>query len=157
MLFLTPKERQLAAAYRAMLKGARQRSPKASSKPKRPLRGRELDPEHKAAISRLPCLATLRRFGVLRFGVHVAHVRFSNARRGAFNPGLQRKPDDRWTVPLSPNEHRLQHQLGEAVYWADLDLDPHQLALDLHDRSPDENAMLEVLLQHVQPLPRPTL
>jgi hypothetical protein len=155
MLFLTTSERRIAQNYRAMIKQARRRAPKTAVTMSASPRGRQLDPEHKAAISRLPCVATLRRHGVLSFGVHVAHLRFSNAAAGARNPGLQRKPDDRWTLPLSPCEHRLQHQMGEADYWSNLGLDPHQLAQALYEHSPDLDAMLEVLLFHLEADQRP--
>ena len=113
---LTPFERKSAQAYRAMIRRARLRAP-------RPLRPRlatgtprEISREHKRAISRLFCIATAVRHGVERYGVHVAHLRFSEARHGARNPGLQRKPDDRWTLPLCPEEHRLQHTMSESAY-----------------------------------------
>jgi hypothetical protein len=149
MLLLSTKERQLAAAYRAMIRDVRRRAPKVGVFAGRPLRGRQLDQAHKAAISRLPCAATLRRVGVLIYGVHVAHVRFSNASAGATNPGLQRKPDDRWTIPLSPDEHRLQHRQGENAYWAELALDPHQLAIELYAQSPNQADMLSALIAQV--------
>lgn len=161
MLRLTPLERRQAYTYRDMIRRARRRGarerPKISS---RPIRGRLIDRSHKAAIAQLFCVATYVRSGVELYGVHVAHLRFSNAAAGAANPGLQRKPDDRWTLPLSPNEHRRQHAMGEAAYWAELSIIPHQLATDLWAASPDLELMSEILRSHTQRLaeggePRP--
>ena len=153
MTRLTLQERALASAYRQMLKAARRRSaaPKAVVL-SRPFRRRRLDKDHKAAVSALCCLATYRRHGLLRFGVHVAHLRFSSAHHGAVNPGLQRKPDDCWTLPLCPEEHRLQHSMGEAAYWAELKLDPHAIATALHQASPDPVAMTDVIKTLAAPL-----
>ena len=153
MTRLTLQERALASAYRRMLKAARRRSAEPKPVvPSRPFRGRRLDKDHKAAVSALCCLATYRRRGVLRFGVHVAHLRHSSASYGAVNPGLQRKPDDCWTLPLCPEEHRLQHSMGEAAYWAELKLDPHAIATALYDASPDPVAMTEVIKTLAAPL-----
>ena len=96
-------------------------------------------------MAQLFCLATAIRTGLELGGVHVAHVRASSASAGATNPGLQRKPDDCWTVPLSPREHRRQHAVGERAYWTELGVDPHSVARRLFDVSPDLELMREVL------------
>ncbi len=77
------------------------------------------------------CIATFIRSGIEVYGVHVAHLRFSSSQAGVKNPGLQRKPHDRWVLPLSPHEHRLQHGMGEKYYWNELGVDPHALAAGL--------------------------
>jgi hypothetical protein len=147
---LTVKERALARAYRQMIKAARRRTqgPREGAAAPSPRR-REISAEHKRAIGQLPCAATLARYGVEASGVHVAHLRFSCAGFGAVNPGLQRKPDDRWCLPLSPVEHRLQHSMGEARYCAELGLDPHSLAAALWASSPDYEAMRRTLIVQV--------
>ena len=105
-----------------------------------------IDRDHKAAVAQLFCIATSIRAGVELYGVHVAHLRFSNAAAGARNPGLQRKPDDRWVLPLSPMEHRRQHAIGEQTYWTELGVDPHAIATALWTASPQgPSCMLAVL------------
>ena len=151
-LRLTSKERDAARAYRAMMRKARLRN-RVGSKPS--FHGRMVDPSHKQAISKLFCIATAIRTGFEVRGVHVSHLRYSNARAGAFNPGLQRKPDDRWALPLSPHEHRVQHSMGERAYWEALGIDPHELAAALWDVSPDAYAMGKVLRQAVEDLSTP--
>jgi hypothetical protein len=153
-LRLNRSERRQALAYRAMVRAARRRSkhllacsshaPSNTSHRYR-RRGRLIAPDHKAAIAELFCVATAARHGVEIYGVQVAHLRFSNAAVGAANPGLQRKPDDRWVLPLSPVEHRLQHRMNEAAYWKELELDPHALASKLWSVTPDARLMEEML------------
>lgn len=149
MIRLTRSERQRARAYRRMIKHARARTkaPPPRPPPDAPVRwrGRLVDRAHKQAVAQLFCLATYVRTGREVGGVHVAHVRASSASAGAPNPGLQRKPDDCWTVPLSPLEHRRQHAVGERAYWSELGLDPHQVARALFEVSPDLDAMRQAL------------
>ena len=154
MLRLLPHERRQAFAYRGMIRKARKRSKAGSAPTPRPQRGREIDRAHKHAVAQLFCIATYLRHGVEMRGVHVAHLRYSNASAGARNPGLQRKPDDCWTLPLSPAEHRLQHAMGEAAYWRELGCDPHSLARALYAVSSDVAAM-EATLRAERPGSQP--
>ena len=48
--------------------------------------------------------------------------------------GMQQKPDDKWTVPLSAAAHRGpggQHDFNEEEWWIEQSIDPIQLALSL--------------------------
>jgi hypothetical protein len=142
----TKRERRQVRAYRKLVRRARGRmQTRPGIKPVHQGRGRRLSAEHKHAIAQLFCVATAVRFGVEIYGVHVAHLRYSAARYKAVNPGLQRKPDDRWCLPLCPHEHRVQHSMSEAGYWEELGIDPHNLAGLLWAVSPDQRAMLSVL------------
>jgi hypothetical protein len=152
-LTLTRSERGRARAYRAMIKRARRRAPRPKLR-SAPLRGRHIDKGHKAAVAQLFCIATFIRHGMEVYGVHVAHLRFSSHRDSATNPGLQRKPDDRWVLPLSPNEHRLQHSMGERAYWEALGVDPHNTAKALSEASPNFEDMRGVLRGFCR-MPRP--
>jgi hypothetical protein len=66
--------------------------------------------------------------------VEAAHVRANSPEHGKFQ-ALAKKPDDKWTVPLCAKHHReapdAQHQVGEAVFWRNVNVDPHRLALAL--------------------------
>ena len=143
-LLLTRAERRQALAYRAMVKRARRRAPRPKLRGA-PLRGREIDRAHKVAVAQMFCVATFIRSGIEVYGVHVAHLRFSNSQAGVKNPGLQRKPNDRWVLPLSPHEHRLQHSMGEKDYWDELGVGPHVLAAGLYAASPCVEDMLGAL------------
>lgn len=73
-----------------------------------PVCGREENPEHLAFIRKLPCAVTGRTLKV-----EAAHIRHGLA------GGAGRKPDDKFTVPLSQAQHRIQHGLNmsEVSYW----------------------------------------
>jgi hypothetical protein len=122
------------------------KQPKVSHRNLKPTRGREIDRSHKGAVARLFCVATFARTGLEAYGVQVAHLRMSAD--GVRNPGMQRKPDDAWTLPLLPAEHARQHAGKEAEFWAELGISPHQLCRDLKAASPDHESMCAVLRSH---------
>jgi hypothetical protein len=66
-----------------------------------------------------------------------AHIRYSDARYGKINPGMQQKPHDFWAVPLCAWCHRdgpdSQHNTGdERLFWAIREIDPCRLAIKLY-------------------------
>lgn len=95
-------------------------------------RGRDKDADHLAQIRQLPCIATLIRHGVERYGVEACHVRTAYPVVGwGGNPGLSVKPSDWRTAPLLPVEHRLQHSGNEQAYWTELGVYPPSLCAAL--------------------------
>ena len=60
-----------------------------------------------------------------------AHIRMGT------DGALGVKPSDRYTVPLLPDCHARQHQLGEAKFWADAHIDPTPVAERLWAKSGD--------------------
>ena len=100
--------------------------------PKGPMSARELrqreprerDDGYKAWIAQLPCIACLV-MGQVKRGVHVAHVRLTDADHGWRGAGMQEKPHDRRCTPLCPGHHQhfpnSQHRYGdERGWWFDL-------------------------------------
>ena len=78
-------------------------------------------------IRSLPCCVTGKH------GVEAAHVSFPNTRFGAYGRGKGTKVPDRWSLPLSPEEHRKQHDMNEEDYWANCtDCHPHMLAVIIY-------------------------
>jgi hypothetical protein len=76
-------------------------------------------------IHELPCVVTGRH------GVQAAHVSFADTWHGHFGRGKGTKAPDRFALPLSPDEHNLQHscKLGsEEDYWLSKGIAPHELA-----------------------------
>jgi hypothetical protein len=57
-------------------------------------------------IASLPCCVS----GVE--GTQAAHI------RSGTGGGMGFKPSDAWCVPLSPEQHRIQHEIGETTFWA---------------------------------------
>jgi len=97
---------------------------------KAPAADRGKDVGHLRLIRACPCLACLAE------PAEAAHVRYSDAARGKVNPGIGRKPEDRWTVPLCPRCHRTgtaaQHSTNERAWWEAHRIDPLAAAIALH-------------------------
>lgn len=112
-----------------------------SSGKKRP---RRQNPDHLRWIRSLPCIIT-GKCGL----VAAAHIRYGDPRYGKRETGLQEKPDDRWTVPLSHHLHTgdlaSQHANGERDWWKGHGIDPLSVALALHGMSGDDEAAGAIL------------
>jgi hypothetical protein len=98
-------------------------------------RPRVHDEKHLAFLRGLPCLVTKTNIGV-----EAAHIRFPDLRAGKRSTGIGEKPDDRWAVPLSNEQHRLQHSMGERDFWNATGIDPIFCALALYGVSGDHEA-----------------
>jgi hypothetical protein len=89
-------------------------------------------PTHLDLIRQLPCLLSGRP-------AEAAHIRYADAKHGKAETGVGRKPDDRWTVPLCPELHRLlkgcQHDSDERAWWQQFGVDPLDVAGRLWGRS----------------------
>jgi hypothetical protein len=91
------------------------------------------EPLYLAWVRRLPCVACLCHGVVETRGIEAAHLRFSDAKLGRINSGMQAKPDDRWVTPLCHHHHQHdQHKRNEPRFWSDLGIEPGALCLDLH-------------------------
>ena len=78
---------------------------------------RQRDDKHLAYVRSLPCCVC----GSTR-NVEAAHIRMGCPARGKEPlPGLQTKPDDKWTTPLCHYHHQsgilAQHRIGEQEFW----------------------------------------
>lgn len=93
-----------------------------------------------AWIRRQPCAAV--SLGACAGAIEAAHVRFSDASAGRVNPGMQRKPDDAYTVPLCAAHHRegpkAQHRGDERKFWEGMSINPGDLMRDLRGRYLEE-------------------
>lgn len=101
---------------------------------------RQRDPVYLAWLRRQPCAA--RHLGGCSGPIEAAHIRFSDAAAGRVNPGMQRKPDDRYAAPLCSGHHRegpqAQHRGGERAWWSSIGLDVGQVLADLWSRFQQE-------------------
>ena len=84
------------------------------------------DQSYLAFIRQVPCIVT----GTLP--VEAAHLSTANPKYCHMGRGKGQKAHDRWALPLSPEEHRVQHSLGERLYWGISKIDPWLTALVLH-------------------------
>lgn len=56
--------------------------------------------------------------------IEVAHIRYSDHVFGKDDAGMGLKSGHQWTVPLSTEMHRRQHEIGEKVFWIRHGWDP---------------------------------
>lgn len=100
---------------------------------------REEDPAHLAFIRRLPSIVS----GA--FGCEAAHIRTGSALHRKKHTGMAQKPDDFWTLPLRPDEHKAQHSENELAWWRSHEIDPFEAALRLYDLSGDFDGACRLL------------
>lgn len=100
---------------------------------------REEDPGHLAFVRRLPSIIS---------GEHpceACHIRAGSPVHRKVHTGIARKPDDFWTLPLTPAEHREQHAGSELEFWRQHGIDPFEAALKLYDLSGQFDAAVRFL------------
>lgn len=105
------------------------------------------DPAYLEMIRQLPCI----KCGLEPCG-EAAHVRLTSAafhKRG----GMQRKPEDRWALPLDRGCHQTDpdalHRRGEYLFWAELGLNPLLICERLYRQRGDLVAMRAVILSAI--------
>jgi len=80
---------------------------------------RERDAGYLAFLRRQPCRIGIVAPGSCRGPIQACHVRYSDARRGKINAGLQTKPPDKYATSCCAHHHAEQHARGnEAAWWA---------------------------------------
>ncbi|WP_407146304.1 hypothetical protein [Bradyrhizobium sp. ORS 86] len=101
------------------------------------------DPQYLALVRCCPCL---------KCGMEpseAAHVRFASAAFGKAS-GLQKKPEDKWALPLCAGCHRLsrdaQHQGSEQAFWHALGINPLITAERLYAQAGDLVAMRAIVI-----------
>lgn len=82
-------------------------------------------PSYLDFVRSLPCAVTGR------YGVQAAHLSAAAPRYGHYGRGKQRKASDRWVLPMAPEEHARQHNIGEMAFWRAAGINPYILALTL--------------------------
>lgn len=108
-------------------KGLKRLSGPKLAKPERVRINRERDPGFLAYLRRQPCEA--RHLGGCVGPTEAAHVRYSDASKGATNPGMQRKNHDRHANPLCNFHHQHdQHKRNERAFWSGLGKDAYDTA-----------------------------
>lgn len=104
---------------------------------------------HLDMIRSLPCLLSGRP-------AEAAHIRYPDPAYDKPETGAGRKPDDRWTVPLAPELHRLnkgcQHDAGdERSWWLGFGIDPLAVAQKLWGKSRIQAERIIILNQPWKP------
>jgi hypothetical protein len=100
------------------------------------------DPAYLAMVRQCPCL---------HCGMEpseAAHIRYASAAHGKAS-GLNKKPADKWALPLCAQDHRLardaQHNRGEQEFWHALGIHPLICAEQLYAQRGDLVAMRAVV------------
>ncbi len=109
------------------------------------------DEKHLAFIRTLPCIVSGNDVSV-----EAAHIRYSDLRVAKRKVGIGEKPDDRWTLPLSGEQHRKQHCGSEREFWINVGIDPVLYALALYAVSGDHERgcqIIEAARQCAEPNP----
>lgn len=106
------------------------------SKKSKPKDGK--DKNYLKAIRGLPCLACGKT-------AEAAHVRIGEHSLDK-HPAMQKKPEDRWCLPLCHDHHMEQHiKGGEVSFWNKLGIHPLDVCAELYAAYPDEDAMLKII------------
>lgn len=99
------------------------------------------DERHLAFIRTLPSVLS----GA--YGCEACHIRYGDPMYRKSRTGKGRKPDDAWTVPLTPEEHREQHSMNEVQFWNRYRIDPLAIAHDLYRHTGDTAAAVAIILK----------
>jgi hypothetical protein len=84
------------------------------------------DKAYLAHTRRQPCIVG-PILGGCEGRIDPAHLRFGEPKVGRLNPGLGRKSDDKWVLPLCRKHHEAQHAAGnERAWWASVGIDPNE-------------------------------
>ena len=104
------------------------------------------DDAHLAFVRTLPSVLSGE------FGCQACHVRYGDPRYRKKHTGKAQKPDDAWALPLTPSEHRDQHQHNEREWWKANGIDPLWLCLKLYAATGDREAAIKIILAARRPL-----
>lgn len=84
------------------------------------------DKDYLAFVRKLPCAV------IGCEGVDAAHLSTASRKYGHNGFARASKASDRWALPLSREQHDMQHDRNEMAYWEMTGIDPHALALSLY-------------------------
>jgi hypothetical protein len=100
---------------------------------------RERSEPHLQFIRGLPCCICGNNIET-----EAAHIRFSCLEAGKRSTGIGEKSNDKWTVPLCGNHHRMQHAWGEREFWKAAGRDPIKIAQELWAHSGNHEVGLRI-------------
>lgn len=97
------------------------------------------DPAHLAFIRKLPSVISGQ------YGCEACHIRTGSALHKKKWTGGAQKPDDAWTLPMTPAEHKAQHSENEMAFYRRHGINPFDLAARLYEVSGDIEAGIRIL------------
>jgi len=142
MTLTTATERDLERALAAKRKARRAATPRKvihqRAEPVHPKQRhvRERNNGYLAYLRRQPCRIAGLNGHVCAGRIEAAHLRYTDPKHGRINPGMQRKPDDRWATSLCTAGHYEQHhaRVGEQAWWASYGLDGSEVAIAQYEQ-----------------------
>lgn len=91
---------------------------------------REHDPGYLAFVRRQLC--AVAHLGGCEGPIEAAHIRYSDAKAGSRNPGMQAKNHDRFANPLCRHHHNHdQHKRKEPAFWSAAGINAYANAAEL--------------------------
>lgn len=116
----------------------------------RPATAFALDPSDKKQkrIEDNPHLAFIRKLPSVISGrtpCEACHIRTGNPTYRKKRTGGQQRPDDAWALPMTPDEHRAQHDMNEMAFWKQHGIDPFAMALALYEVTGDIKAGRKII------------
>ena len=114
-------------------------------------RPRVKDSLHLEAVAGLPSVISGRT------PCQACHIRYTDPRYDKRKTGMGEKPDDCWTLPMTEDEHRLQHSGNEEMFWYVQGINPFAVAIELHEAwacTTDKFAAKMNMLAIIDRLPR---
>lgn len=91
-----------------------------------PKRKAKKEPDYLAFIRTLPCIVTKRQ----DCWIQAAHLSYADRRYGHYGRGKGTKAPDRWALPLSEEQHYIQHhKMSERAFWEQAGINPHVACL----------------------------
>lgn len=94
---------------------------------------RERDPGYLAFVRRTGCVVGAITGEPCQGPIDAMHQRFTDPKAGRVNPGMGRKPDDRWALGGCRHHHSMQHAGNERRFWSEyVGADPTDLAVEMH-------------------------
>lgn len=97
------------------------------------------DEAHLAFIRKLPSVVSGQ------YGCEACHIRAGSPLHRKKRTGMQQKPDDAWTLPLTADEHRQQHSENEMAFWRSHEINPFELALRIYEVSGQFEAAVAII------------
>lgn len=100
---------------------------------------RIVDDAHLAFIRKLPSVISGRE------GCEACHIRYGDPVYRKKHTGMAQKPDDCWTLPMTPDEHRSQHGGNEQEWWVEHGIDPLHLSQAIYAVTGNRDAAIKII------------
>jgi len=103
------------------------------------------DESHLVYIRKLPSIISGR------YGCDPCHLRTGSPTYRKKRTGERQKPDDCWTLPMTREEHRAQHNMNELEFYRQHGIDdPFAICLQLYEANRDLRLGKRIILSNLK-------